>query len=241
MVHYFTPSQRKTPHSYINLALLAAQFLPNFTSTEQSTTFLLQKLTPIGCKNHTNPQSSTILYCNFGPVVLHRKSSHCSPLHPTLTSQFWLGGNSLKVLPFPSIAIHFYFAVLAIALHCNPLLHSSFGHCTPLQPTLLLQCWQGLIIHPSIAHIVGHCYIAVLIRGYFFKIPVIAVHCRPLVQRKPWPGGFKPQLQRWFIKIRSLHATPTSQFLASGGGSSKVLQLQPIASHTFYQNFGQEL
>ena len=81
--------------------------------------------------------------------VIPEKSSHCSPLQPTLIWQFQSGGNSWKdlplqpivgnswkLLPLQPISAHSYMAIsvrgqflksLPFAINCSPLLHGNFS------------------------------------------------------------------------------------------------------------------
>ena len=103
---------------------------------------------------------------HFQSGVIPEKSSHCSPLQPTLTQQFLSGGISSKVLPLhcspfqPTLTLK----SLPIAAHCSPLLHGNFSQggnslkILPLQP------------------IAAHSYMAISVRGV---IPQKSSHCSP--------------------------------------------------------------
>ena len=96
--------------------------------------------------------------------VIPEKSSHCSPLQPTITWQF----QSWGVIPEKSS-------------HCSPLLHGNVSHggvipeksshCSPLQPTLTWQFQSWGVIPEKSSHcsplqpIAAHSYMAILIMG----------------------------------------------------------------------------
>ena len=90
------------------------------------------------------PIESPLLHDNFSHGVISENSSHCSPLHPTLTWYFQSGGYFLKS---PTVAAH-----------CSPLLHGNFSQggnslkVLPLQPI-------SYIFLPPLNKLPPHSYI----------------------------------------------------------------------------------
>ena len=137
--------------------------------------------------------------------VVPEKSSHCSPLQPTLTWQFQSGGcNSWKVLPLQPIAAHSNMAISVRGVNSWKVL--------PLQP------------------IAAHSYMAISVRGGFLKRPPIAAHCSPLLHGNFSRGG--GVIPGKSSHCSPLQPTLTWQFQSGGCISWKVLPLQPIAANS---------
>ena len=129
--------------------------------------------------------------------VIPEKSSHCSPLQPTLTWQFQSGGNSLKVLPLQPTAAHSYMEISVMgglipekSSHCSPLLHGNFSQGGRGGGG---NSWKVLPLQP----IAAHFYMAISVRGV---IPQKSSHCSPtLTSFYPlwtnYPPGWSPRLK----------------------------------------------
>ena len=145
-----------------------------------------------------------------------------------LVKAWWC--NSSYILPLQPIAAH-----SSIANPCTPLLHGTFcqgkgiiphksTHCSPLQPTLLLQ------------PLAPHSYMAVFVKGKvkFLKNPPIANHCSSLLHDIFRQGIFP----RKFSTCSPLQPVLTWQFRQ--GVVVYFLKKRPIAaqcSPLLYVNF----
>ena len=109
----FSPLNNLPPHSYTILPPLAAELLHHFTPSGQFTPSLLHHFTPLRSPTLTSFYPPWINYpLTLTPVSPIGSPSHtsCSPLQPTLTSQF----QSVGVIPEKSS-------------HCSPLFHGIFS------------------------------------------------------------------------------------------------------------------
>ena len=137
---------------------------------------------------HITPLGSPLLHGNFSQGVIPKKSSHCSPLQPTLTWQSQSGGNSWNVLSLRPIEAHSY---MAISVRGGGVILEMSSHYSPLQPTLTWQfqsggggggnSWNVLPLQPTLTWqfqsggnswnvlplqpIEAHSYMAISVRG----------------------------------------------------------------------------
>ena len=133
------------------------------------------------------------------------KSSHCKPLQPTLTWQFYSGVvYSSKVLPLQPISAHSYMANF---------FRGNSSKVIPLQPTA------------------AHSYMAILVGGGGVILQKSS-HCSWLQATFTWQfySGGKNSSKVLPLQPISAHSYMANFFWDN---SSKVVPLQPIAAHSY--------